>query len=999
MKKASNFKSKNILTLKDIKKIRERTDYNMSLEDAYEIVAGWKEISARDPKVRDFIYSRAVNMVKSDDPDFAQEMLNERKANGNKKLATYISLASAYDIVGGYRDADSETYYRALEIVKLDSPEFAETMSKMKESGTSFKAMTINDVKDFSERLEKNIDVALEVYNKDTIEEITEIVINDEEVSEAFKNTPFVNDEGVELVEDERKEAERIVVHTATLEEVQNVVEATDDDDLSKETIIENVKNRTLFNLGALRIGALRPKTKEFIQAIKDKSESFFANATNKLRNAFNFKKEVKVNKASVTEKFDKAKNNFSSYLDKLKKKVSISKIKAKLNKFGAAALTSLMLITSCGPFNNKQNSDPVNEAKVTTVVDTTSTIDTTASEDISIYKLETSDIQEVKEIKVPTEWNENMGISKKRWKTLTSNYFLDKKGNDNFAKLYQSISDEMLGQGGIFEGKTREEVLSFYGAIRAHNLIPHRDAIEVLNDFFKNCDGNNSIPTESYKTIWSAMKQFTPNGSVIDMEMNGKQWVESMVIDCGENPKLNIKTPAKQAPVVDTKEVADTVVTDKKDTIDVVFETVLHNSKKVIINDNPQTVNVDLFRGNNTNPNEGEFVESSSVDAVLSEKDNKDRNVILEQTSYKSSVSDTTNVANTEVADSLATPTSKVTTSETTIILSEEVTSSVDASQNVSEVADTLHNYTSQYIEVIDGMEYDVDIVADSDSLAIGTPAADNVPERGGYENSGLTESQYNRAVNYFKKDGNEMFYTLVEGVKSHPELRTKGGIAEGLSAEETVYLLMVADTWGGRGQFKDEVADFTNYIKGCSQSLELSEDIKEIFNRGNINASMDGIVGKSSNRALYMEVGDCGDNPTQTFEENDKKVAPSHPVSEKFPEFYKIRNAREFAIVFEEEVHEAKIITTTREEVQETDIDLMRGNDFDVAEGKLVRENVPVSEVRDLKANKDRKVVVSTSKTYSNDEVMTRRERRKAERDAARSFMNNQSNIGTQR
>ena len=34
--------------------------------------------------------------------------------------------------------------------------------------------------------------------------------------------------------------------------------------------------------------------------------------------------------------------------------------------------------------------------------------------------------------------------------------------------------------QGGIFEGKTREEVLSFYGAIRAHNLIPHRDAIEV---------------------------------------------------------------------------------------------------------------------------------------------------------------------------------------------------------------------------------------------------------------------------------------------------------------------------------------------------------------------------------------------------------------------------------------------------------------------------------------------------------------------------------------
>ena len=997
MKKASNFKSKkpNTLTLKDIKKIKERTDYNMSLEDAYEIVAGWKEINTRDPKVRDFIFARAMNMVKADDPDFAQEIINERKANGNKKLATYISLASAYDIVGGYRDADSETYYRALEIVKLDSPEFAETLNKMKKSGSSFKDMTYDELKDFNERLEKNIDVALEVYNKNTIEEITENILEDEEVVQAFENTPFVDNKGEELEGDERKEAERLVVHTAALEEVQNIVEATDDEELSKETIVENVKNRTLFNLGALRIGALRPKTKEFVEAIKNKSETFFANATDKLRNAFNFRKKVKVNSASVTEKFDKERTNFSAYVEKLKEKVSPSKLKAKLHKFGTAALTSLMLITSCGPFNNKQNHETVNEVKVTTVVDTTSTIDTTASEDISIYKLETSDIQEVKEIEVPTEWNESMGISQRRWKTLTSGYMHDEKGNDLYAKRYKMITDEMLDQGGVFEGKTREEVLSIYASMTARNMNQDQNAIKALDTFFNKCNGEAEIPLDAYKDIWKSMKEYTPNGNHKDGK--GDQYVESIKYN-GCDKKLNIKTPTKQTPVFDTKEVTDTVVTNKKDTIDVVFETVYHEPQKVIL-EQKDSIEVDLYKGNNMKVEESEFVSSSSVDAVLSEKDNKDRNVILEQTSYKSSVSDTTNVANTEVADSLATPTSKVTTSETTIILSEEVTSSVDASQNVSEVADTLHNYTSQYIEVIDGMEYDVDIVADSDSLAIGTPAADNVPERGGYENSGLTESQYNRAVNYFKKDGNEMFYTLVEGVKSHPELRTKGGIAEGLSAEETVYLLMVADTWGGRGQFKDEVADFTNYIKGCSQSLELSEDIKEIFNRGNINASMDGIVGKSSNRALYMEVGDCGDNPTQTFEENDKKVAPSHPVSEKFPEFYKIRNAREFAIVFEEEVHEAKTITTTREEVQETDIDLMRGNDFDVAEGKLVRENVPVSEVRDLKANKDRKVVVSTSKTYSHDEVMTRRERRKAERDAARSFMNNQSNIGTQR
>ena len=63
--------------------------------------------------------------------------------------------------------------------------------------------------------------------------------------------------------------------------------------------------------------------------------------------------------------------------------------------------------------------------------------------------------------------------------------------------------------------------------------------------------------------------------------------------------------------------------------------------------------------------------------------------------------------------------------------------------------------------------------------------------------------------------------------------------------------------------------------------------------------------------------------------------------------------------------------------------DIDLMRGNDFVVAEGEVVRENVEVEEVQNLKPNKDRTVIVSTSHTYSNDEVMSRRERRRASRE----------------
>ena len=204
MKKNSNFKSKNVLTLKDLKKISKHREYNMSLEEAYEIAAGYREISSKDPKVRNMIFARAMNMVRNDDPEFAQLISNDRTASKNKKLETVLSLNSAYDIVGGYRDADSDTYKKALEIVKLDSPEFAEILNKLRESGSSFKSASMSELKDFNERLEKNIDAALNIYSKSYIDDITNEVLEDKAVIEAFSNTPITDDQGVELVDDGR---------------------------------------------------------------------------------------------------------------------------------------------------------------------------------------------------------------------------------------------------------------------------------------------------------------------------------------------------------------------------------------------------------------------------------------------------------------------------------------------------------------------------------------------------------------------------------------------------------------------------------------------------------------------------------------------------------------------------------------------------------------------------------------------------------------------------
>ena len=1011
MKKSSNFKSnkrtKNTLTLKDLKKISQHREYKMSLEEAYEIAAGWKEITTKDPKARSIIYARAMNMVKADDPALAEEIINEKKEN--KKLGAYLSLNAAYDIVGGYRDADKETYEKAIEIIKNDSPEFAETLLKLRESGTSLKSASMDDLKDFNERLEKNISSALEIYNKDFLEEVTNTVLEDEVVAKAFENTPFVSDTGAELEEEEREETERLVVYTSAIETIPDVIESTDDKDLSKETIVENVKNRTLFNLGSLRIGASRAKTKEYTEAIKDNNESFFANTLSKLRNAFNFRKKVNVKKSAIAEKASKARNKISSYFSKLKERVSSSKLKAKLNKLGTYIVTLAVLTTSCGPINHKQNENNENIKQDTTYTTITTTqnatflnfqpiTDNTEKETKKVTdntEKETKKVEE--EISIPAEWNEDMGISLKRWKKITNKYFKDNKGNDIYPNLYKAIDNEMLKKGDIFEGKTREQVLSFYGYLKAYNLSAHKEAIAILDNLLKKCDGSISISKEEQnKIISNTMKQFTPTGEVIGFNLEGDHYVLSMNLgDCGEKTQYSIGRPAKKATtIIEEKTTSST----QAEEFTIEEKDVIHPADTVTIM-KVDSVNVDLYKGNNTNQDEGKFVKTSSVGEVLSEKQNKDKDVVIESSTLTLATDSlSTPAESTLVADSTNIA---ITSDSTKNVISSEITidlASIDntATSNSDSLiinndtinSDTLINASEaklpQNIEIVDGVEYEVSYVADSDSLAIGTPAADNIPERGGYNNSGLTEAQYKRAEKYFQRDGDEMFHILVEGVKFHKELRTKGGIAEGLSAEETVYLLMVADLWGGKGQFKEEVAEFINYVNDCDKELNLSESIKNIFNRGNINASMDGIVGKNSNQVDHLELGDCGENPTQIFNKNDKPTTPSNPVSEKFPEFYKIKNTREFAIVFEEEVHEAKTIITTVEEQQDVDITLMKGNDFDVSAGKVVQEGISVEEVQNLPKNKNRTVIVSTSKTYSNEEVTTRREKRKADREA---------------
>ena len=51
-----------------------------------------------------------------------------------------MDLAQAYEIAGGYIDADDATYEKALEMVRADDARFAEELKKAREAELALKA-------------------------------------------------------------------------------------------------------------------------------------------------------------------------------------------------------------------------------------------------------------------------------------------------------------------------------------------------------------------------------------------------------------------------------------------------------------------------------------------------------------------------------------------------------------------------------------------------------------------------------------------------------------------------------------------------------------------------------------------------------------------------------------------------------------------------------------------------------------------------------------------
>ncbi len=461
--------------------------------------------------------------------------------------------------------------------------------------------------------------------------------------------------------------------------------------------------------------------------------------------------------------------------------------------------------------------------------------------------------------INVPENWEENMGITEKQWTRLQSFWGSEAKYNS----FYQKITDDMLKDGGIFAGKTREQVLFEYERLSSWNLPQHQEVIRRMDSFF-GCDGEERIMLTAEDT--KSLNDVMSNGAIRDVNGSECVRVTGRDVNCGEDAVRHVEKVdcGCEENVVVNEAVTQPVSQETEYTI--VNEQ--GNTKVYTYNPNDNTnLTATLNKGNgvedpnstkvgNVNPAEVANTPTDNVRVTVGTGSNGDGDVSFEETGNP----DMEKVSST----------------------STEKTVSLPSSDNNTVVADAVANGDVQET-----------IIPNSADVEIGTPAADNVPERGGYMNTGLTEKQYHRMETFFKdKFGENAFEDYMNRITD--DMRAKGGMFEGLSKAQALYSVQQMTAWSDdqHGAFAKEISTMIEYLKGeCKDTITLteSEQIKGIIDKVNENGTIDGVTGTTNKMVKYFQANDCGEAGTYNVQEVAGDAHTTQPSGNKFARFFK--------------------------------------------------------------------------------------------------------------
>ncbi len=514
-------------------------------------------------------------------------------------------------------------------------------------------------------------------------------------------------------------------------------------------------------------------------------------------------------------------------------------------------------------------------------------------------------------ETSAPTEWSEETGITEAQWNRLQTFW----GGAEKYQEFYDRIPDEMLQDGGQFAGMTRDEVLFKYERLTSWNLPQHRDAIARLDSFFGGC--NDYLSNEDAARLGDVLD----NGSIKDVEgtecvrvtgrdvnCSEKSVLHSERYDCGcDNVEENIET-VKENPVQTEDKLKITEGTD--------VTTDLTETKSV--------TEIKVIKTNNLDTNSAKVIEE---DLTISDVnvDPKNMNIITNVSRVSHGTSGVSSAVSSQV------------TSETVSQLSSDTASQVSSDTVVA--SSEISSQTTT--EIIEG----------SENVEKGTPAAGNIEERGGYNNSGITEKQYNRMQTFFKdRFGENAYDDYAEKITD--EMRARGGIFEGLSVEESMFSIQQMIAWSNDkiGEFSKEINAVVNYLKGCSDSISLEDapEVKEVIDRVNENGTIDGVTGTKNVMVRYFQAGDCGEAGRYAIEQAAEGV--TNPSTEGFERLYM---RPKVATVSAEPIEPLKIVegkdvVTDLTETKETvGVNVVKTNNLDTNSLKVTKTGLTVDDV----------------------------------------------------
>ena len=917
------------LTLKafheDVKRVQ---NINLSLQEAYEIAGGYRQIDAKSPKARIILYKRALEMVQQDDPKFAK-LLIEDKAKVNSKVQQALDLTEAYNIVGGYSSVDKAKFAQAVEYLKscvadpeFKDAEFVSLLIKFAESHSSFREADSATLTAINEK-------GLAFFEKQDVQKVVEDVVKDEKIQQAFEATPIdftnVSPEAQNAASEVAQEG---IVYTAATDVAMDMA-ANGHDDASFE---DEVKKQTEARIVTLRLEEINDENSEkaVIEAIKTGSDKPLTKFQQKMKNAWNFTKKISISSEKVATVCDKAKAKWNKFT----KKVSVSAKTALVNaeftahqfkpRGKAACLAGLMMVstflTSCNNKSSSSNDGTYTQAQVDSIKQAA------ANEAVANFMAEQQRQQaeaaakaqaeaqaqaaqahrdSIMNMDVPHEWNDNMRIKKGDLSNVQ--YFFNQADSGRYDRLYRNLElakdslPEIVQTGDSVASKvTNEQMLKriyqqlqFRYGVQVDEqgnpvidnkgnpvyeerqaYIAAQSAVQALD---RPCDGQEfNIADLSKANLQLLFDTPIPVGSD-EYNISGRPYFTRP--DCGEDGQIR-----GTRRVIKQTEVVDSVITTVRDSIaidslssDIALGVQSQFTAEADTNIVVKAVDVNLTKHKQSTASDGSVAADTNlgradVASALTAGENAANN---EKTVF---VADATTQFKT---DSTAVPSftlgvqsnvrndSIATDSMTTDSL-KNITLGVQSNvHNDSIAADsvvtTLGDSTNLVNNASPALSIQRVLNPENDSIPMGASAAwGEMSGRSGWNYTSVTEKQIKDDKRYF---GAETYANSISVLESRPELFKFGQVFEGLTPHEVMRSTRALMKWS--------VKRNGDFAKFRVQALALTEFIKgkckDSFTAEETMAIRDAFAAVHTNMSIDNVIGRGGsNNVTYTLDEN---------------------------------------------------------------------------------------------------------------------------------